>query len=323
MHRDLKALLTDAKGHSTKVVAIFVDVRGFTSWRAESTDAADYLQSVYTRMLSDHVKDCDYFKLTGDGMLVIYEFEKSDLNPTLRKTVKKSLALVKAFPRLTEKDRLINFDVPTRLAIGLARGSATVITSGGKTLDYTGRTLNLAARLMDIARPAGVVLEGGFGLDLLAPTTQKLFAKDAVYINGIAEETPFDIYYQRNVVEIPEHRKLPITTPVDFLEPAEKVNFKTISERSGRYRHPLSHEPAKKDSVVMHVRFPKPMSNGRKHPSEMRTPIFNAKLVKSLTRWHAEVDYVAVTKVLAEQGCKPGWPVVMVLEYPIRAQPVS
>ena len=65
--------------------------------------------------------------------------------------------LVEAFGQITANDFMINFPVPQRLGVGVARGTATRLASGGQVLDYTGRCLNLAARLMDKARPYGVV----------------------------------------------------------------------------------------------------------------------------------------------------------------------
>lgn len=319
MHRDLTKLLPHANGRSTKVVAMFLDVRGFTAFFAESTDAAEYLKSAYRQILKRYVGDCDFFKLTGDGMMVIYELEEADLRATLRATVKRSLDLVQAFPSITDGDAMINFAVPERLGIGLARGSATVITSGRKTLDYTGRTLNLAARLMDLARPSGVVLDGDFGLDLLPPKLRQEFTQDRVFIDGISPETPYKVFCQKRTVKISEHRRLPIAPPVDFIESLPLVSLKQIAELGRRHQYNLTHEPAQLDTVRLLVRYPKPRPDGRKSGASYM-PDFNAVVGKRLKRWFAEVDYQTITQRLESDGCKPGWPVEQFLEYQVRAE---
>jgi len=56
---------------------------------------------------------------------------------------------------------MLNFETPRRSVLYRA-GPATKLVSQDRTLDYSGRPLNLAARLMDFARPSGVVLDGQF-----------------------------------------------------------------------------------------------------------------------------------------------------------------
>ena len=75
MHRDLKKLLHAAHGESEFVVALFLDVHGFSSFTrmAESSEAAVFLRSVYITILDTYFPNADFFKLTGDGMLIITE----------------------------------------------------------------------------------------------------------------------------------------------------------------------------------------------------------------------------------------------------------
>jgi class 3 adenylate cyclase len=68
------------------------------------------------------------------------------------------------------------------LGIGIAAGSASRLIAGDTTFDYTGRPLNVASRLMDIARPAGVVLEETLDFEALSDETQELFARDQVFL---------------------------------------------------------------------------------------------------------------------------------------------
>jgi class 3 adenylate cyclase len=164
MHKDLRELLHSAEGRSRHVVVIFLDVRGFSSFAkiAESSDAAEFLRSVYTQILDDYFPEPEFFKLTGDGMLILYRYNRDTLTDVTNQAVETSLRLVKEFSTLCDTDPMVNFDVPGELGIGVARGAATALISGDKILDYSGRPLNLAARLMDLARPAGEYLTTGF-----------------------------------------------------------------------------------------------------------------------------------------------------------------
>jgi class 3 adenylate cyclase len=321
MHRDLKQLLHDSHGETQKVVAMFLDVRGFTSFAglAESPDAADFLKSAYTKMIDRHFADADYFKLTGDGLMVIYGFtEAKTLQAALRDCVGKSLALVDEFPEITKDDPMINFKVPTNLGVGIARGGATVLKSGDKVLDYTGRPLNLAARLMDFARPSGVVVAGNAGVELLADETQKRFCPDAVYVDGIAEETPLEIFFLADRTLIPDHRKLPIAAPVRVTDPTETVTLSAIKERGESFNQLLTREPAKQDDIVLHYAYPKVKSDGTRHPTMRWTPTAAVSVVRKLNNWHAQINFVSIVKKMEKAGVKPDWPVQLTLEYSAR-----
>lgn len=321
MHRELKELLHDAHGETTKVVAMFLDVRGFTSFAglAESPDAADFLKSAYTKMIDRHFADADYFKLTGDGLMVIYGFTDADtLKAALRDCVDKSLALVDEFPEITKDDPMINFKVPTNLGVGIARGGATVLKSGGKVLDYTGRPLNLAARLMDFARPSGVVLAGNAGVELLAAETQKRFSPDAVYIDGIAEETPVDVFFLADRTVIPDHRKVAIAAPVRVTDPTQEVPLSVLQERGPSFQQLLTREPAKQDDLVLHYAYPKTRADGTQHPTMKLNPSVPVSAVRKLNNWYAQIDFISIVKAIEKNGGKPDWPVQLTLEYSAR-----
>lgn len=319
MHRELKKLLRSATGESQKVVAIFLDVRGFSSWSAESTEAADYLKSIYNTILSSHFVDPAYFKLTGDGMMVIYTFtDEKSLRATLRSTVAKSLALVKAFPTITRGDGMVNFEVPQHLGIGLARGSATVIRSGGRTLDYTGRTLNRAARLMDFARPLGVVFDDSLGIDHLTKTTQMLFAQDRVFIRGISDTEPRQIYFVSDWTKISDHSRLPIAAPIKFATVPESTDFADLKLRGGYFMMPLERPPAHPDDATIHVFYPEAMPDGSRHPSNRYRPTFPVMIERELNRWWARVDFSAVCKSMTKDGYHDDWPVELAVEYYVR-----
>lgn len=193
-----------------------------------------------------------------------------------------------------------------------------MLKSGDKVLDYTGRPLNLAARLMDFARPSGVVLAGNAGTALLSDTTQKRFRPDAVYIDGIAEETPLDILYLADRTVIPDHRKLPIAAPVRVTERTEKVLLSVVKERGVAFQQLLTREPANQDDVLLHYSYPKTKSDGTRHPTMQWAPNAPVSVVRRLNNWYAQIDYVSLVKLMEKDGVKADWPVRLTLEYSAR-----
>ncbi len=270
-------------------------------------------------MLDDYFDDADYFKLTGDGMMVIYAFEdEQTLVAKLRKAVESSRRLVATFGNITENDPMINFPVPPDIGIGLARGSATVIFSDDTILDFTGRPLNLAARLMDLARPSGIVFDVSLGIDLLDPDTQKDFSHDEVYIKGIAEEEPIKVHYLANRTKIPEYSKLPIRAPIRVTEPSETAVAREIGERGSEFEFELAREPAKTDDAEIHFTYPRARKDGRKDPNVVETDRAKVKVERKLNRWYAVVNFKTITRRLEKSRCKPEWKVTLTLEYSVR-----
>jgi hypothetical protein len=112
------------------------------------------------------------------------------------------LRLLKEFPSFCSGDDAVYFRdrVPKKIGIGLSRGVASRLSSGKKTLDYSGRPLNLASRLMDKARPSGIVFDGSVDINLLSKASRRLFRRGTTYVRGIHGETPIEVYSTRDVV---------------------------------------------------------------------------------------------------------------------------
>jgi class 3 adenylate cyclase len=319
MHRELKDHLHSAEGESQHVLVTFLDVRGFSSFAriAESSDSAEFLKSAYLRILDDYFPKADFFKPTGDGLLILRRYERESLTEATREAVETSIKLVKDFPSITENDPMVNFEVPGELGVGLARGAATAIISGEKTLDYTGRPLNLAARLMDLARPAGVVFDDTLGVDLLTAAIQEQFSKEEVYVKGIAEDDPIAVYYLKGCTDIPDYNKAPMNRLTQFTEAKETLSLKELEERAN-YLHPLTHEPAKRDEIIAHLRYPDVRKDKSKHPSLYRFHEVKAEFKTARGNNYARVFYGPVVQKLKSFGVKPPWEVEVVIEYPIR-----
>lgn len=212
MHNILKKALPDAKGSSEYIVAVVADIRGFSEFssRRDPPDAAMYIKRVYVQLISRYFPDASFYKPTGDGLLITMACDDATLQVVATATMAGCLRCVEEFPNICQGDRRINFEVPSRIGFGLARGSACCLVSGDLVLDYSGHLLNLTSRLTDLARPSGIVIDGEFGLDLLSEDQQNLFEEDQVCIRSVAEEVPRTIYIQKGVVEIPEAVRRPL-----------------------------------------------------------------------------------------------------------------
>ena len=318
MHNEFRQLLHSAEGQSQHVVVVFLDVRGFSSFAgiAESTDTAEFLKSVYIRILDDYFPDAKFFKPTGDGLLILLGYDRDHLTEAVRSAVDRSVGLIEAFPSFCDDDEMVNFEVPQKLGIGLARGSATSMTAGGKVLDYSGRPLNLASRLMDLARPSGVVFDGRFGFGLLEKTVQERFEQDSAYVKGLAESVPMTVYCLNGYTRIPEYNKKPLDGFVRFTEPVERLNFKALEDRR-IFRHYLTREPARTDNMEVHIEYPKVMPNGTKHKTNTRMVTLPAEYGTVVGRSFASVDYADTAAALKQAGIKGNWSLSTFLEYSV------
>lgn len=102
----LKNQLKSAVGDSRFVVVVFLDIRGFSTFAklAESSESAVFLKSVYTSIMEDYFDDASFFKPTGDGLLVILDYEEATLREVVKGAVERSVRLVEAFPTICAED---------------------------------------------------------------------------------------------------------------------------------------------------------------------------------------------------------------------------
>jgi len=215
MHREFLKLLEKATGVSEHIIAVILDIRGFTPFcqSVESLDVATYVKKVYFRIINDYFKNASYYKPTGDGLIITIPYTEENLKEVTNLTMNSCLGLLRVFGSLCADDHMINFPTPQKIGIGLTRGSACCIKSEDKILDYSGRVLNLASRLMDLARPSGIVFDDTFRIDLLSDKIKDLFSQETVYVRGIAEEHPIKVYYTKDYTLISDSYKQPLKVP--------------------------------------------------------------------------------------------------------------
>jgi class 3 adenylate cyclase len=320
MHRELKKLLAHAKGESHLVVVVFLDIRGFSSFAkiAESSEAALFLRSIYVKILDEYFPAASFFKPTGDGLLIVLDYDDTSLSDVVNGAVRESVRLINEFPTLTSDDPMVNFEVPAGLGIGISRGAATALISDDKILDYSGRPLNLASRLMDLARPRGVVYSSSLDGGVINNEIADKFSEEQVYIKGIAEDTPMDVYILAETVQLAPVNKRPLNKYEWKTLPDDEISFKKLQER-GSYLHILPVEPALIDDIRVHVRRPKTTATGRRHRTMRTISTYEAAFVTRRGNYYAQVYYPAITAELARDGVKDTWPIIITVEYALNA----
>lgn len=269
LHERLRELLPSAAAESCRVIATFLDIRGFSTFseKGESFDTASYLGSVYSAILTSYFPDADFFKPTGDGLLLIHELpaDRAQVPHAVSAVLAKCVSLVDAFGEITAGDYMINFPVPTRLGAGVTRGTATRLVSGGLVLDYSGRCLNLAARLMDKARPSGVVFADSRALDLMDDEVAPSFSEDRVCIRGIAEEKPMPVHITAEV-EITDADREPMTPSRRKYGPEQDMTLAKVRETRS-YGFYLPRAPRSYESAKVYVQFPRFDKQGKREDS--------------------------------------------------------
>ena len=263
MYKEFLKLLEKATGRSDHVIAINLDIRGFTPFcqEVDSLNVSTYIKKIYGKIITGYFKNASFYKPTGDGLIIIVPFTEETLEQVANLTINSCLNLLQNFGSLCNDEPMINFPTPEKIGIGLSRGSACCIISEDedKVLDYSGRILNLASRLMDLARPSGIVLDESFGVNLLPEQTKELFSEETVYVRGVAEETPIKIYYTKKYTLIPESYKQPLREP-KWKKDDYEYTFGTLKEvTTEAFELELSRKPldAKRISVLFSYDNPK------------------------------------------------------------------
>lgn len=319
MHRELRKLLHTATGESHFVVVVFLDVRGFSSFArmAESSESAVFLKSAYTRILDEYFDDASFFKPTGDGLLIVLDYDEESLRTVVQKAVSTSVRLVEAFPTICAGDPMVNFEVPGDLGIGVARGAATRMNSGDYTLDYSGRPLNLAARLMDIARPAGVVFSDALGVDLLDPDLVKRFAAEDVYVKGLAEDLPMRVHYLAGTTIVADAYKRPLRKTRIHAEPKQKQTVAAM-EGMGNYRLDISKEPYDRSQIRFVLNHPFVTPSGAKRKGLVGVKELFPRYEEDAQGAYVRVDFSSLaTELKSTQRLKRTWEIAFWLEYAV------
>jgi class 3 adenylate cyclase len=249
MHRELRGRLSEAAGSSRWIFVAVVDIRDFSKFaeERESVETAYYLRQTYTKLLDDYFPEASFFKLTGDGVMVIFEHQPHEFEETARSVVSAALRLVDEFPGLNAQDPMLRFRTPTRVGIGIARGAASRLESGEYTLDYAGRVLNLAARLMDLARPGGLVV-AGVPHDILPGEIATRLTDDRIFVRSVAERDSVDVLLTRDLTAIPLRNHFPLGD-IEWKRQSTTMSRTDWERSAGRHLADLGADPTSVEEI--------------------------------------------------------------------------
>lgn len=219
----LRDLLAEAQGKSEFVIAVVADVRGFSKFskQHESTDIAMFIKRFYMRLMDDYFSKAGFFKTKGDGLLMTFPYSESNLPEIAKYVINNCLRCLVEFPEICAGDPMINFKTPENIGFGITRGTACCLYAGDEIIDYSGHLLNLASRLMDIARPSGIVIDSNFMHEIIPDDLRESFKKANVFVRSISEEKPYSIFYLNDYVRISEA----------LLSPMAEDNWHTIYKK--------------------------------------------------------------------------------------------
>lgn len=259
MEAEFRAQLEQAAGRSEYLIAVFCDIRGFSSFSTqhESIDIAMFVKRFYLSLLDNYFQSASFAKPTGDGLMLVFGYDETTLNDVAGSVITACLRALDDFPTMFSDDAMINFPVPKDLGFGIARGTACCLHAGASTLDYSGRLLNLAARLNDLARPKGIVIDGSFLASVIPASAQQRFRTEAAYVRSIAEESPIDVLCLTPEVTLPDYAKSPLVQPQWRLE-QRKLTVSQLSNLTGLLALKLAKEPVSTDKVFAEIRWPNP-----------------------------------------------------------------
>ena len=320
-YEEILKLLENAKGRSEHVIAINLDIRGFTPFCERETplDVATYITKIYNKIIKNYFNNALFYKLTGDGLIIIIPFTEGKLKEVTRQTVKSCLDLIEDFATLCDDEPMVNFTTPDKIGIGLTRGSACCIFSKDEDeiLDYSGRILNLASRLMDMARPSGIVFDESFGINLLTDETQGQFSEDEVHVRGIAEKTPIKVFYTSKHTLIPDSYHYPLKEPKWKTETYE-YTFKQLKKLvRGPFTPSLKKKPLDESKITVRFTYENPKIEGFRRFYEFTT---TNKSINYLTKGYkhvVQIDMHAFTKIFENDGVTDDMTIRIEIVYPI------
>jgi len=316
MYNDFRNALDNATGQSEDVVIVFVDIRGFTNFfkTKDSHDTAKYIKRVYIQLIDEYFPSATFYKPTGDGLLVVIKYDHKTIQDKCKEVIKSCLRCHDEFAEICKGDPMVNFDVPKSVGIGVSRGTACCLKSDDVILDYSGHLLNLASRLMDIARPSGIVIDGAFKIDLLSKEDQELFAEDKAFLRSIAEDKPIKVYVLKGVVSIPIENKRPFSEKIVTKEyTCEEWKSMTAKWFSVFLESPSENPEELKVSCVhkdiggklSNLNIGHPFSDFR-YLTKLGRPVvdINLKTLKSYLE-SKNLPYDAKVKIIVDYGPKP------------------
>ena len=202
--------------------------------------------------MMEYFPKSSFSKPLGDGLLVIVPYNEDTLMDLLNETLDSCVQLIDDFASLCSEDPMINFTTPSKIGIGISRGSACCIMTEDTIVDYSGKVLNLSARLMNVARPKGIVIDASSVRGILKPELEESFATDQIYVRGISESEPVNICYYKDHVIINEIHKKPLNEP-EWGMIEDEYSAQQIRASLDNFQWVLPQKPLNPEKIVMRV----------------------------------------------------------------------
>jgi len=317
MHRLFRKMLKDARGVSEFIIAVNIDIRGFSSFskKVESPETAMFIKRVYIKLIDNYFSDASFFKSTGDGLIITIPYTEENLQIITRRTVDFCFKVLREFGTICENDPMINFEVPRKVGIGMSRGTACSLVSKDTVLDYSGRVLNLASKLMDLARPSGIVFDADFGIELLLDEQIELFAEDKIYIKGIAEREPIGIFYTKKLTSISPLNKQPLDK-IQWNTIKDTKTLKQIKDMGPTFIYYIKTLPIDPSEIRAKIIYPG-VIRGRRHQDFITTfNFFDFDYYLEAGKPRLDVKFDALVEKLEKKGVKDSWKVSIEIMYP-------
>lgn len=149
-------------GERREVTVLFCDIRGFTPMaeRLAPEEVVSLLNEFYTLMIETTFRyDGTLDKFLGDAVMAVFGAPIAHPDHAIR-AIRTATDMRNGIAELNER-RAKNGKIPIGIGIGLSLGEVVAGTVGTEDrMEYTviGDSVNLAARLVDNARPAGRIL---------------------------------------------------------------------------------------------------------------------------------------------------------------------
>lgn len=252
----LRKKLLSAEGRSEFIIAVVCDIRGFSEFSThhESPDTAMFIKRFYLQLLEKYFSKAAFVKPTGDGMLMTFTYNEKTLLPVSNYVLSSCFSAISDFPKMFVDDPMINFITPQNLGFGISRGPACCLHSGRDTIDFSGHVLNLAARLNDIARPQGIVIDGQYLLQSIPEEYRERFKEEKVYIKSIAEEKSRSVFLSSEVI-VPSYARFPLST--DKWEAQQyELTVSNLTKLTGKFVLSLQKEAKSPEKIKVQFAYP-------------------------------------------------------------------
>jgi hypothetical protein len=230
--------------------------------------------------------------------------------------VYKAIKFVDDFPTLCEGDDLVYFKTPSKIGVGISRGSACCIFSKGQVIDFSGKPLNLTARLCDMARPLDVVFDESISSCIPAEELDKNFLNEKVYAKGVTDKEPITVYCTAKT-RIPISYKRKPTEPEWATDYVEVTLEQLSSVTSELFTVLMAKTPLDENEIVAIVSFDESGGIDRKiYSIKDKTTEFKYKKTGKENR--ASFNRLIFIESLKKRNVKPEDLVKVEVTYPIK-----